>query len=168
MAKSKLTTIVLMTFLIALFYGASIESFIHGSSSPDNWLMFHHDLTHTGYSTSTPTATFVTLLWNYTTNSVVWASPIIVDGRVYIPSDDGIVYCLDAISGDQIWNYTTHGTGRRGAPIGSSAAFSEGYIYFGSYDRNIYCLNAYTGVRVWNFTTGNTVESCPSVANLIR
>ena len=43
---------------------------VNAVSSNDDWPMFHHDLTHTGYSTSTPIATSANLLWNYTTNSV--------------------------------------------------------------------------------------------------
>ena len=151
MAKSKLTIIILMTILLVSAYAISTEFVAKAGSSNDDWSMFHHDLTHTGYSTSTPTATSAILLWNYTTGLVVWASPAIVGDYVYIPSDDGNVYCLDALTGAKIWNYTTRAT-RRGAPIGSSVAVADGYVYFGCWDHNVYCLNASTGDKVWNFT----------------
>ncbi len=144
--------------------------FATANSSADNWPMFHHDPSHIGYSTSTPTATQAALLWNFTANSVVGASPAVVDGRLYIGSDGGVAYCLNALDGSEIWNFTVpvknggfHLEG--GTAISSSMAVSNGYVYFGCYDRNVYCLNAATGAKVWNFTTGNTVESCPSVAN---
>ena len=63
--------------------------------------MFHHDLTHTGYSASTAPATSANLLWNYTTKNPIGASPAIVDGYVYIPSDDGTVYKLNAADGSK-------------------------------------------------------------------
>ena len=60
---------------------------VSASSSSDDWPMFHHDLTRTGYSTSTAPTTSA-ILWNYTTGQVVWASPAISNGYVYIASDD--------------------------------------------------------------------------------
>ena len=145
---------VVLTFSL-LSSALSLVSPVFASSS-DYWPMFHHDLAHTGSSTTTPTATSPTLLWNYTTNMVVWASPTVVDDRVYIGSDGGVAYCLNASDGSKIWNYTLPTTGRGGPAIGSSMAVAGGYIYFGCYDRNVYCLNASTGDKVWNFTTGNS------------
>ncbi len=63
--------------LIAIFALAILPQTITATTS-DNWSMFHHDLNHTGTSTSNPTATAQSLLWNYTTNSVVWASAAVV------------------------------------------------------------------------------------------
>ena len=42
--------------------------------SPDNWAMFHHDLQHSGYSTSTAPSTN-NILWSYTTGEWVQSSP---------------------------------------------------------------------------------------------
>ena len=46
-----------------------------------------------------------------TTQQVAYvdSSPAVADGRVYVGSDDGRVYCLDASTGAQVWNYTTGG-----------------------------------------------------------
>jgi outer membrane protein assembly factor BamB len=166
--------LVIFTFVLTLsaFFCLVSSPAALGSATSysSNWPMFHHDLTHSGYSTSTPTATNATLLWNFKTNSPVGASPAIVNGLVYIGSDGGIAYCLNASDGSEIWNFTVATTSRGfpgagGPAISSSMAVANGYVYFGCYDRNVYCLNASTGEKVWNFTTGNTVESCPSVAN---
>ena len=103
MKKPNRTLIISVLFVLAssAFFCLvlSSASFAYANSSSDDWPMFHHDLTHTGYSTSTPTATHATLLWNYTTNSVVGASPAIVDGLVYVGSDGGVAYCLNASDG---------------------------------------------------------------------
>jgi outer membrane protein assembly factor BamB len=157
----KLKNILYGVLLISLLFSFYAVPQVFASSSLDDWPMFHHDLTHTGYSTSTPTATSATLLWNFTTNMVVWASPAVVGGYVYIGSDGGIAYCLNASDGSKIWNYTIPARnqsrpGAGGPAIGSSMAVADGYVYFGCYDRNVYCLNASTGEKVWNFTTGNT------------
>jgi eukaryotic-like serine/threonine-protein kinase len=168
MLKSANKKILYSFLLIAFLFSTGSQAL--ASNTSDNWPMFHHDLTHTGYSSSTPTTVASTLLWNFTTNIPVSASPTIVDGKVYVGSLGGIAYCLNATDGSSIWNYTvqarTQGRYGSGAPaIGSSMAVAGGYVYFGSYDRNVYCLKAETGDKVWNFTTGNTVESSPSISN---
>jgi len=59
----------------------------------DWWPMFHHDLTHSGYSTSTAPTTNQTL-WNYTTGNVVYSSPAVADGVVFVGSFDHKVYAF--------------------------------------------------------------------------
>jgi len=127
--------------------------------STDSWSMFHHDLNHTGYSTSNaPTTNHI--LWNSTTDNVVESSPAVADGRVYVGSDDSNVYCLDASTGAKLWNYTT------GSPVySSSPAIAGGKVYVGSLDHNVYCLDASTGTKLWNYTTGDQVYSSPAVAD---
>jgi hypothetical protein len=74
----------------------------------DSWPMFHHDQTHIGYSTSTAPNTNQTL-WNHTTGSYVESSPAVVGGLVFVGSDDGKLYALNASTGSLVWNYTTGG-----------------------------------------------------------
>ncbi len=140
------------------------------ASSGSNWPMFHNDLNRTGYTTDTSTATSAALLWNFTTNSVVSASPAVADGRLYIGSDGGVAYCLNAEDGSQIWNYTVHTNsvdahGGEASAISSSMAVWEGYVYFGCYDQNVYCLNASSGAKVWTYPTDGTVESSPAIVD---
>ena len=72
----------------------------------EDWPMFRHDTTHTGYSSSlAPEKGEV--LWSYTTGDHVFSSPAVVGGRVYVGSFDDKVYCLDAVTGAHVWNYTT-------------------------------------------------------------
>ena len=64
-----------------------------GESSVDWWPMFHHDLNHTGYSTSKAPKDNNTL-WSYTTSGGVQSSPAVSDGRVYVGSYDSKVYAF--------------------------------------------------------------------------
>ncbi len=59
----------------------------------DWWPMFRHDLSHTGYSTSTAPNTNQTL-WKYTTTGSVRSSPAVADGKVYVGSVDNKVYAF--------------------------------------------------------------------------
>jgi outer membrane protein assembly factor BamB len=125
----------------------------------DWWPMFHHDLGHSGYSTSTgPTANRT--LWKYTTgNGVHGACPAVVGGVVYIGSSDYNFYALNATTGALIWKYTA------GNGFGDCPAVAGGVVYIGSDDYNVYALNATTGALIWKYTTGFWVESSPAVAN---
>ena len=52
-------------------------------------------------------------VWSFETGgSVEWSSPTVVDDAVLIGSDDGNVYAVDAISGEEQWAFRTD-SGRR-------------------------------------------------------
>jgi len=129
------------------------------SANPsDNWPMFRGNLEHTGY---TPAAgpTDNTLLWSYQTGSGVESSPAVADGRVYVGSYDGKVYCFSAYDNTLIWSYTT------GDYVFSSPAVADGRVYVGSYDSKVYCFSAYDNTLIWSYQTGGEVWSSPSVAD---
>jgi outer membrane protein assembly factor BamB len=123
--------------------------------------MFHHDLTHTGISTSTAPSTNHTI-WGYTLGGSVFSSPAVVGGLVYVGSEDNNVYCLNASTGTQVWKYTTSGE------VWSSPAVAGGEVFISSDDGEVYALNASTGTFVWSYTIGTIqgyhVFSSPAVA----
>ncbi|MCW4009180.1 MAG: PQQ-binding-like beta-propeller repeat protein [Candidatus Bathyarchaeota archaeon] len=86
--------------------------------------------------------------WVYATDGKISGSPAVVDGKVYIGSDDHTWYCLDAYTGKQIWNFTAE------YKIGSSAAVVGGKVFTGADDGYIYCLNAETGTQEWRADAG--------------
>jgi outer membrane protein assembly factor BamB len=88
---------------------------------------------------------------------MVESSPAVVGGLVYVGSDDGNVYCLNATNGAVVWTYTT------GSFVFSSPAVVGGFVYVGSSDGHVYCLNGTSGSWVWNYTTGWFVYSSPAV-----
>jgi len=67
----------------------------------------------------------------------------VVNGVVYVGSDDDNVYALNARTGALLWS---HGTGS----VFSSPAVANGLVYVGSYDGNVYALNASTGALLWS------------------
>ncbi len=129
------------------------------AKSDDWWPMFHHDLAHTGYSTSTAPSTNQTS-WNYWTGSYVTSSPAVVGGVVYVGSGDNNVYALNANTSAKIWNYTTDGSVNWASP-----AVAGGVVYVGSNDGKVYALNAATGAKLWSYTTNGAVYSSPAVVS---
>ena len=128
------------------------------AQTTDWWPMFHHDVSHAGYSASKAPSTNNTI-WNDTISSYVYSSPAVADGRVYVGSLSGDVDCLDALTGKSIWNITTRGY------VYSSPAVAYGKVYIGSNDGHVYCFDASTGADVWNYTTHDVVYSSPAVVD---
>ena len=111
------------SILIALILSSLLSVCIPSvCSEGDDWPMFRHDLSHSGYSTSTAPKTRE-VKWIYITGDWVESSPAVADGKVYIGSYDNKVYCLNANTGVQIWNFTT------GHNIWSSPAIADGRVY---------------------------------------
>ena len=132
------------------------------------WPMFHHDATFAGYSQS-PAPNTSSLLWNYTLSSgVMCASPAVVEGRLFIQSEDNLVYCLNATSGVYLWKHLSEGTMQytqgQYHPNRASPAVAEGRVFVGSIDDYMYCLNATTGEVIWRYKTGDDLYSFAVVA----
>jgi len=153
----------LLAILIGLLCLSMLSAFapnLKAQQSAVDWSpMFHHDTAHTGYSTSTGPLTNKTLWIFPTGNSIEYISPAVVNGVVYVGSDDDNVYALNASIGNKIWSYIT------GGAVESSPAVADDVVYIGSGDNNVYALNATSGSKIWSFPTGGSVYSCPTVVN---
>ena len=92
----------------------------------------------------------LTLKWSlgFPDASVAWSSPTVSGGRVYVGSQNGTVYSLDAKTGCIHWTYSATGGVRTAIAIGSDSAGSA-RIYFGDTAANAYALDADTGRVVW-------------------
>jgi len=134
-----------------------IQSTLSKVDDVDWWPMFRHDLNHTGNSTSPGGPEDNTILWTYNTKSEISSSPAVVNGKVYIGSNNNNIYCLDANNGDLIWNYTAL------YRVRSSPAVSGGKVYIGSDDFKLYCLDAENGSKIWDYETGDEVVSHPVI-----
>jgi outer membrane protein assembly factor BamB len=129
-------------------YAAPSQVWALGTQS---WSMYLKDLQHSGTGQSGPAN--LTLRWNFTTNGAVTSSPAIVDGKVYVGSQDHYVYSLNARTGTQIWKFKTDGR------IESSPAISEGRLFIVSDDGYLYSLNSSFGSLLWKQYVGSDLEA---------
>ena len=95
------------------------------------------------------------MLWSYTTGGSVQSSPSVVDGVVYVASNDDTVYALKASTGAVRWTFPLGGEG----PNPSSPAVADGVVYVES----LYGLKASTGAVLWNYDAFSS--SSPTLAN---
>ena len=73
-------------------------------------------------------------VWQHQTGGLVFSSPLLVDGVVYVGSADGALYAFDAATGDVRWRYRTDGG------VLSSPVLWRGRLVFGSQDGAVYAL----------------------------
>ncbi|MBS3166102.1 PQQ-binding-like beta-propeller repeat protein, partial [Candidatus Woesearchaeota archaeon] len=132
------------------------------TSDLTQWLMFGRYLNHTRWDgVSFPTISGLSNTSFTTGGDIYSASPVVVNGYVYVGSSDNTFYQLNASNISQkISNFTTGGT------IYPSSAVVNGYVYVGSNDNKVYQLSASdVSQRIANFTTNSWIKSSPAVAN---
>ncbi len=122
------------------------------------WPKFMHDNANTGFSEG-PAPHTNHLLWKFNAGAWIFSSPAIKDGKVYLGSYAGKVYCLDVATGELVWAYRT------GNRILASPAVANGFVFIGSRDNYVYCLDQFTGELVWMFKTGDWTISSPAVVS---
>ncbi len=110
-------------------------------------------------------------LWRFYAGGPVRFAPVYDSGRVYFISDDGYLYCLDAATGDMLWNYFGSYSARmvlgnermismwpaRGAPV-----ISDGVIYFAAGVMPfegifVHAVDAFSGNKIWTNSTIGTL-----------
>ncbi|MFN7119767.1 MAG: PQQ-binding-like beta-propeller repeat protein, partial [Saprospiraceae bacterium] len=77
-------------------------------------------------------------IWRFSTQNVVWSSPAVADGVLYIGSDDNHLYALDAQTGQKRWQF------RAGARVRGVPAVKDGVVYVGSDDGHLYAITGAT------------------------
>jgi outer membrane protein assembly factor BamB len=163
MRKHKWMLIILIPLILIQSYCISVASNTNASSSTDDWTMFRHDTSHSGYLTGNSPTNSVKLLWTFTTMAGVVSSPAVANGCVFVGCNDGAVYCLNSSNGALVWYYPTERQYPNVSEAASSPAIDNGCVYIGSGDGNVYALNASSGAKLWSYTTGNEVRSSPTV-----
>ena len=97
-------------------------------------------------------------VWTAATGQLIYSSPAVADGVVYVGSNDHQFYAFDAATGKQKWVTIT------GDQIDSAPAVANGVVYIGSNDGNLYAFNAASGQLKWTAPASGGVSS-PVVVN---
>lgn len=155
MGKRSQILVVFTVTLLALSVVFSCQ-IVYAASSVDDWPLFRHDASHTGFSSGVAPTSNVVQLWNYTINEAgitVVAPPVVANGFVYVGSADNNLYCLDAATGTKVWSFAA------GGETDSSPAVVDDRVYVGSSNGYVYCLDAAAGTQVWNQSVMGSADS---------
>jgi len=89
--------------------------------------------------------------FGFPTGISAFGQPTVVSGRVFVGTDIGYIYSLDAATGCVYWSYQTKGSVRNAislAPVKGRGA-TKYAIYFGDAHANVYGIDAQTGEQLW-------------------
>lgn len=136
----------------------------NADSEPGNWMTHGRTYSEDRYSPldtiNTDNVAQLGLAWSYELREPrgAEATPIVVDGVMYVTSAWSIVYALDAATGRELWVYDPQVPRERGASaccdvVNRGVAVWNGKVYAGTLDGRLIALDARTGRLVWEQVT---------------
>ena len=148
--------------LVLLGLGVAVVAVL-GAMAAVAWLMGDFDEPgasqyETGNPVS-PTLPVDSLLWQYETgnrNELVIVSPTLIDGVVYAGSHEGVVYALNAETGELLWRFETENDQNlppEVALVNPPPTAAGGVVYVEKEEGGLWGLDALTGEVLWNDET---------------
>jgi quinohemoprotein ethanol dehydrogenase len=157
------------------------ERLRNADSEPGQWLAVGRTYDEQRFSPltqiNTENVSRLGLAWYYDldTNRGQEASPIVVDGVLYVTSAWSKLFAFNAKTGELLWKFDPQVPGETGIKgccdvVNRGVAAWQGRIYLGAYDGRLIALDARTGKQVWSVQTTNpdsyyTVTGAPRIAN---
>jgi quinohemoprotein ethanol dehydrogenase len=133
-------------------------------TEPNNWLAYGRTYEEQRFSPldqiNRETVSRLGLAWRVDMQSTrgLEATPIVVDGVMFVSSEWSKVYAFDAKTGEEIWFYDPD-VPREWAQkaccdvVNRGVAVYQGKVYVGSLDGRLIALDAKTGSEVWEVNT---------------
>lgn len=157
------------------------DRIVNADKDPGNWLSHGRTYSEQRFSPldkiSTDNVGQMGLAWSYElfTNRGVEATPIVVDGTMYVTSAWSVVYALDAKTGALKWKYDPKVDKQVGFHaccdvVNRGVAVWKGRVYAGILDGRLVALDAGNGGVVWSIQTTDpklpyTVTQAPRVVH---
>ena len=92
----------------------------------------------------------LTLKWafGYPDSGSAQSQPTVVGGRLFVASERGAVFALDAKTGCTHWTFAAQSGVRSAMTVGRLAGGRHA-VFFGDFNANVYALDAATGAEIW-------------------
>jgi alcohol dehydrogenase (cytochrome c) len=143
------------------------DRLVHARSEPQNWLTYYGAYDGQRYSAldqiTAANVKNLKLAWQFQAGVIglianpatyaFEATPIVVDGVMYVSGWDGYVWALDAATGKIFWRY------RHAIPldvpmccgnVNRGVAVAQGKVIFATQNGHVVALDAITGLPVWD------------------
>ena len=113
------------------------------------------------------------LRWKFDTGKAIRAQPAVIGKNVYVASDSGYLYKLDARSGAEAWRARIDLVTEPRLPpsdpktrwdrYGSSIVADKTHVYVSSRDKNLHALDVKSGREAWRVTAGDIMTATPAL-----
>jgi len=162
-------------------FGIDGERIRNADAEPGNWMAHGRTYGEQRYSPlnaiNDTNVGELGLAWAFATGSGRGheATPIVVDGAMFLTLPWSKVIALDAVTGDLLWNYDPEVSPEKGRSaccdvVNRGVAVWKGRVYLGALDGRLIALDAATGVPVWEEQTTDpampyTITGAPRIVD---
>jgi quinohemoprotein ethanol dehydrogenase len=141
--------------------GASIRA---NTKATKDWPSYGLDYAETRFSRLTQISDTnvkdLGLAWSYNLGSTrgVEATPLVVDGIMYVSASWSVVHAIDVRTGKRLWTFdpkVPREIGFKGCcdVVNRGVALYKGRVFVGAYDGRLIAIDAATGQRAWEVDT---------------
>jgi polyvinyl alcohol dehydrogenase (cytochrome) len=109
--------------------------------------------------------------FGFPNGSSAYGQPAVAGGRLFVGSDNGFVYSLDAATGCVYWSFEAKGGVRTAISLGQikTPAGTRHVAYFGDLRANVFAVDAGTGALIWTHRVDAhpfaRITGAPTLAN---
>ncbi|WP_028936127.1 PQQ-dependent dehydrogenase, methanol/ethanol family [Pseudonocardia spinosispora] len=152
--------------------GVNYERLLNARSESHNWLTYYGAYDGQRYSLldqiNTENVKRIGPVWMFqagTSGMIAGAStyafeatPIVVDGIMYLTGWDGWLWALDAVTGQEIWRYkhaVPYDVSLCCGNVNRGCAVAHGKVYMVTPNAHVLALDATTGKKIWDKTYGD-------------
>jgi outer membrane protein assembly factor BamB len=148
---------------VALVTVAAASPAASAPHAAGDWRQYRYSANRQGF---TPSETVLNrfnvkqlhVIWSVPTGGSIESSPAVADGAVFVGSDDGNLYAIDAATGVVRWAAPT------GGGVFGSPAVGDGVVYDTSGDNHLYAFDESTGDVRWSVDMGGAAPTRTSPA----
>lgn len=140
---------------------------VNADQTPEDWLSYGRNYYEDRYSTldqiNQENIDQLGLAWsvNLGTSRGIEATPVVVDGIMYVSGPWSMVFAIDAGNGELLWKYDPKVPKQTGKiaccdVVNRGVALYKGMVFVGTLDGRLIALNAANGTPVWKKLTVDT------------
>jgi quinohemoprotein ethanol dehydrogenase len=143
---------------------------VNADNTPENWVTYGKNYAEDRFSSlkqiNTENVGKLGLAWalDLQTTRGIEATPLVVDGIMFLTGPWSKVFAVDARTGKMIWTYDPEVPGKYGERgccdvVNRGLALYKGRVFLGTFDGRLISLDASNGKLVWEVLTVDTTRS---------
>ncbi len=103
-----------------------------------------------------------TVLWSQNFSNGVENAPFLYEGCLYLADLSGDIFCIDAISGSNIWRQSL--STQVISPLKVENLGGEDFLFVPAYDKKLHVFDPVSGGKKWDFSTDNFLNAQPAIS----